>query len=618
MKRVLGTVLLVCLLVSPADAADKWLSIRSKNFLAIGTASEDEIRRVDRFLEEYRKAFALLFPKIEQSVGTPTTVVVFKNDEYLKPFKPIVDGAPVSGSSFFLRGDDVSYIATTGAFTSRAPVLHDYAHLVAREASGGLPLWIMEGLAECLSTFEPEKKANEFTLGRVVDSHIATLSMTPLLPFKELFAQDQGSFYYNEGSRQGIFYAESWALMHYMLFGPNSSRRPQLAQFISLVAGAAPIEDSFVEAFVSDYPTLEEEFRDYVRQPWPTVKIVSNDDLRVDVRSMVARTLSEAESEYYLGDLLLHMNRLPEAETHLKNAVAKDPTLTNAKVSLGLLRARDKNFEDAVALLKQAVDSQPNNAMVNFYYADILQRMGGEQGYETIHTYVNKSITQAPRFTEAYGLLARVNLVAGKNLDESESMLKKAFTLSPGRQDLRMLLAQTYLRANRTADAGALLRDLARVTTDPEVRNTAKTLLDQLTPDQPVFTEILPEVPRENLARGSLPEAPLPEPKPIIRQDTVIQPLTPIGPTVQGEKISGLLIQLDCSNGLTLRVRTDRTTLDLHSSEPEKIQFLSYTSEVTDNIKCGPRNPGTPVSVTYRPVQGGLGDPLVVEFTGNK
>ena len=617
MKRTLGAVLFVCLLVSPSYAVDKWLSIRSKNFLVVGTASEADIRKVDRFLEEYRKAFAMLFPKIEQSVGAPTTVVVFKNDEYLKPFKPIVDGKPVSASSFFVSGDDVSYIATTGTLNSRAPVLHDYAHLVAREASGGLPLWIMEGLAECLSTFEPGKRATDFTLGRVVDAHIATLSMNPLLPFKTLFAEDQGSFYYNENSKQGIFYAESWALMHYMLLGPNKSRRPQLAQFISLVAGAAPIEDSFVEAFVSDYPTLEEEFREYIRQPWPNINIVSSEDLQVDVRAMVAKTLSEAESEYYLGDMLLHMSRLPEAETHLKAAVSKDPTLTVAQVSLGLLRASEKNFEEAETLLKQAVDSQPNNAMVNFYYADVLQRMGGEKGYETVHTYLSKSITQAPRFTEAYGLLARVNLVAGKNLDESEAMLKKAFTLSPGRQDLRMLLAQTYLRAKRTADAAALLRDLARVTTDPGVRESAKTLLDQMAPD-PVFTEILPEVSRETLARGSLPEGPLPEPKPLIRQDTVIQPLTPVAPKVQGEKITGLLIQLDCVNGLTLRIRTDRTTLDLHSSEPEKIQFLSYTSEVTDNIKCGPRNPGTPVSVTYRPLPGGSGDPLVVEFIENK
>ena len=62
---------------------------------------------------------------------------------------------------------------------------------------------------------------------------------------------------------------------------------------------------------------------------------------------------------------------------------------------------------------------------------------------------------------------------------------------------------------------------------------------------------------------------------------------------------------------------TDRGNLDLHSAQPDKIQFLSYTSDVTNNIKCGPRNPGTPVTVTYRPQSGG-GEPLVVEFQDKK
>jgi hypothetical protein len=73
-------------------------------------------------------------------------------------------------------------------------------------------------------------------------------------------------------------------------------------------------------------------------------------------------------------------------------------------------------------------------------------------------------------------------------------------------------------------------------------------------------------------------------------------------------------MNMDCGDGLTLTIRTDRATLQLHSSEPQKIQFLSYTAGVTDNIRCGTRNPGEPIRVTYRPKPSGPGDPLVVEF----
>ena len=97
-----------------------------------------------------------------------------------------------------------------------------------------------------------------------------------------------------------------------------------------------------------------------------------------------------------------------------------------------------------------------------------------------------------------------------------------------------------------------------------------------------------------------------------------MESVTPVAPAVQGEKLSGLLVNLDCSNGLTLRVQTGNNTVELHSSNPDKIQFLSYTSDVGNNVQCGPRNPGVPVNVTYRPVPGGQGDPLVIEFPGKK
>ena len=77
-------------------------------------------------------------------------------------------------------------------------------------------------------------------------------------------------------------------------------------------------------------------------------------------------------------------------------------------------------------------------------------------------------------------------------------------------------------------------------------------------------------------------------------------------------------MNLECENGLTLTIRTDRTTIQLRSTDPQKIQFLSYTTDVTDNIRCGTRNPGTPVTVTYRPITGAPGEPLVIEFLEKK
>jgi tetratricopeptide (TPR) repeat protein len=336
--------------------------------------------------------------------------------------------------------------------------------------------------------------------------------------------------------------------------------------------------------------------------------------------------LTEAETDSYLGDLLLHLNRLGDAEPHLLSATSKALNLTAAQASLGVLRIRQKRYDEALTLLKKAVDADSKNPMVNFYYAYVVERADADataalanspaNRYETMRTYAQKTIELAPRFVEGYALLARADLNAGENLDEAEATLKKAIGIAPGREDVHMLLVQTYLRMNRTADARDLLSVIQRTTSDPEIRRRSTALLDQ-TEQTTTFTEITSTIEKE-IKKEQPPTLPV-APQPTRRvQETVLEALTPIGPSVQGEKVTGMLTNMDCSNGLTLTVRTDRAAVELHSSDPQKIQFLSYTTTVSDNIRCGPRNPNIPVTITYRPVPGGPGDPLVIEFLESK
>src|SRR5262249_39822004 len=155
--------LLVCLLlfVRPAAAADKWLAIHTKNFQLVGNASESDIRRVGRTLEEFRTAIATLFPKMDQISSVPTTILVFNNDESFQPYKPLYKGQPANVLAYFQPGEDVNYIAVTASLPSPGIVLHEYVHFLLRENIGRLPLWISEGLAECYSTFDLAKQ-NEF------------------------------------------------------------------------------------------------------------------------------------------------------------------------------------------------------------------------------------------------------------------------------------------------------------------------------------------------------------------------------------------------------------------------------------------------------------------------
>ncbi len=620
-------------LANTAAAADKWLSIQTKNFQLVGNANESDIRRVGRTFEEFRSALASVFPKVDQASSVPTTILIFKNDESFQPFKPLSKGQPANVVAYFQGGEDVNYIAVTSAMTSPAAVFHEYVHFLLRDNVGGLPLWVSEGLAESYSTFDLGGK-NEYTLGRAPETHVATFMTGPkFIPIKQLLTIDEQSPDYSGHSRQGMFYAESWAMAHYFVFGAESKRRNQFTQLLTLLAKGTSFEDGFAEAFQTDYGTIEDEVREYIRKrtSWPLTKVMTKDTLQVDVRSIKTATLTDAESEFYAGDLLLHLNRINDAEPHLTNATAKTPAPAQALSALAVLRVRQKKYGDALSILKKAVEADPQNPIVNFYYAYVLERAEGDaasqladapaERYATMRTYAKKTIDLAPRNVEAYAMLARIDMNSDDNLPEAEATLKKALAIAPGRDDLQMLLAQTYTRQNRVDDARGVLALIARNATNPDVRRRATTMLDQ-TEKAFSFTDIAPSIEKEianDLAKeratqqAAQPPAP-PTPANRKPEETLLEALTPIRPNVEGEKVTGFLTNLECTDGLTLTVRTDQTSLRLHSANPDQIQFLSYTSEVSNNIKCGPRNPGIPVTVTYRPGNGGTGEPLVVEF----
>src|SRR6185295_18658062 len=109
MKRIV-LVVAICFGVlltgtAPVSAKDTWISVRSKNFQLLGNANEKDIRQVGIRLEQFREVFSRLFTSMNVNSPIPTTVIVFKNDESYRPFKP---NANTSG--YFQPGPDVNYI----------------------------------------------------------------------------------------------------------------------------------------------------------------------------------------------------------------------------------------------------------------------------------------------------------------------------------------------------------------------------------------------------------------------------------------------------------------------------------------------------------------------------
>jgi hypothetical protein len=87
-----------------------------------------------------------------------------------------------------------------------------------------------------------------------------------------------------------------------------------------------------------------------------------------------------------------------------------------------------------------------------------------------------------------------------------------------------------------------------------------------------------------------------------------------------GQQIEGALLSADCSHGLTLRVRVGNGNVELHSDNASNIEFLSFTTAVSETFACGTFKSPPPVLIVYRRSADAryLGEPVRVEFIDKK
>src|SRR5207249_4069641 len=141
-----------------------------------------------------------------------------------QPFLPQRNGRPAALRGYFHRDADGYAIAMAldEGEESSSIVFHEYAHLLLQRGRI-LPIWLNEGLAEYFSTFALSSRGRTADIGRPVERHVRLLR-DRFLPLTAVLSVNAQSDLYDEGERRSVFYAEAWALTHYLLNeAPNGS-----------------------------------------------------------------------------------------------------------------------------------------------------------------------------------------------------------------------------------------------------------------------------------------------------------------------------------------------------------------------------------------------------------
>jgi tetratricopeptide (TPR) repeat protein len=462
------------LLATTGHAAGRpWTLIRSEHLTILGRQSPKTLQRIAVELEQFRGVLGGLILNAQRPLSLPTHVYVFDSRQELQPFLPIRNGRIASLGGYFHRDDDVNDIALAleGYAESVPMVLHEYTHLLVRNAAKSIPVWLNEGLAEYYSTYALESRGTRAHIGRPIAHHVERLR-EHFMPLSQLIAVDTASALYNEGERRSIFYAEAWALTHYLMIEmPNGPAA--INSYASGIARGQPPDEAFRAAFGSAPADFELELRRYVqRSAFRSTAFVFPQRVSVPAPDS-GRSVSTGDADAWLGDLQRRVGRRDEAALRIEAAASSAPSASMPQLALGLLRLDQGRPDEAWPAFERAVTYAPDDFFAQYSYGVSLLRQaaaGGRSGRTDAIDRAREALGRAaainPSSSDAFASLAYAEMLTDHREPEARAAITRAIDLAPGRIDYRLRYADICILDGKLSEARELLIELARVTTD--------------------------------------------------------------------------------------------------------------------------------------------------------
>lgn len=614
-------------------AKDEWTQVRSKNFNLIGNSSEKDIRKVATKLEQFRETFRQLFSQMSLHSPIPTNVVVFKNDGAYKPFKPKRADGKIDNfvAGYFQPGEDVNYITLS---TDGEPadlygtIFHEYVHFIIDTNFGKseVPPWFNEGLAEYYQTFEIEEDV-KVKLGLPQSNHLNLLQQNKLIPLETLFKISNYALHQNANHSRSIFYAQSWALMHYLI---ASKKTEGLSKFLTLALKETPAEKAFQDSFQMTYAQMEKELKKYVDQnTYKYTQVTFTNKLLFDTE-MKSSPLPEAEANAYLGDLLYHTNRADDAEVYLQKAVELKPDSSMANTTFGMVKIRQRKFDEAKKYLEKAISGDQKNHLAFYRYAYLLSRENRDEfGFvasfpkETtlkMRQLLLRAIALNPGFTESYELLAFASLVNNENLDEALGYLQKALKYQPGNQRYALRIAEIYMRQDKFAEASTIFEKIAKTADEPELKAQAENLAGQLRQRQEMIAAN--EASRRQYEAAVAEAAKNGNKVVLINRDSSEPRLSPEEeakiieeqkmlsvneslrkPEASEKQIIGRIQNIECKGAaITYTIKSGNETFTLSSKDFESLSLTAFAADALEaSVGCGEKLERFNAVLMYKP-----------------
>lgn len=370
---------LALLALTPASALAEWRRAESPHFIVYSDGSERSLREYTAKLERFDALLTARFGGASAEVRRLPVYLVADG----RALRVAVPGLP-EGIDGYYSSSDIDVFAVLVRGESDDLLLHEYSHhVMARSGDMRYPGWLREGFAEYFATATvTERGAASFGLPNPGRQY--ALQQNRWLPMDVVLRAD-GSFGVDSATGRSMYYAQSWALTHWLL--TDAERVRNLSAYVTAVnRGEDPVE-AWQAIFAMTPDQLAAQLRTYVRgrlsyarldmppiNPVITVTTLSPAADAVLLPMINARSWNPAEID------------APALLGTLRAAAARYPDDPLALVAVGRAEKRWGDPAAAEAALTRALERERDNVEGLLLMADLATERGADATDEAEQT----------------------------------------------------------------------------------------------------------------------------------------------------------------------------------------------------------------------------------------
>ena len=418
---VLQAVLLLAPSAVVQGQTQKWTEVRSPHFLVATNGSERQGRQLAGRFEAVQSVFEQTLGLRVES-GKPFVVMGFKDEKSMRAAMPRFweEKGRAHPVGWFLPVADKVYAVIrldAGEDGPYAIVYHEYTHMVLALNVRALPLWMEEGLAQFYGF--SSITGTEVGLGRPDANCILRLRAGKMLPLAELFRVTHTSPYYNEEDKAPTFYAQSWALTHYLMLAEKTEpgQRNRLSRFLALRARGVD-EDEATRQIFPDSGRLQSELGRYVeRSSFPYIVVKTKAGIRPKATGHACCRRPRRRHGSAISSCITAGRRMRGLS---RRGPALQPGLASAQESLGFLFIQLGDRAEALRRFDQAIADDSKSFLAHYYHATLTQTdPEATDRYGQVEAGLVTALRLNPYFAPAYVALAGLYLRDDQKLERA-------------------------------------------------------------------------------------------------------------------------------------------------------------------------------------------------------